>query len=180
MSDDNNIQAQKASKIIRRFGLWLGVLGMPLIVFGIYYLYIGNETLSWSSVQGSVVKTDVNTDYSRQKTSGATFNTYVYYSVSVTYRYEVDGQRYSSSRYSFGEGDAASWRFRERSDAEAEAASRFPAGAVVTVHYDPENPTEAVLKPGWNWGTLTPLLIGLFLAGSGWLFYAVGKSAKAP
>lgn len=123
---------------------------------------------------------DVTTDYSRKKRTGATFDTHVYYSVSVTYTYDVDGQRYASSRYSFGEGEGASRRFRERSDAEAEAASRFPEGAIVTVHYDPENPAKAVLKQGWNWGTLTPLLIGLFLAGSGWLFYAVGKSAKAP
>lgn len=181
MSDDQERQAQKALKRLRHFGLGLGILGALFGVFGVYFLYVANEALAWSSVQGTVVKAEVNTDYSFQKAAaGGMQRATVYYDVAVNYTYEVDGQSYFSSRSSFGQGHAASQRFRERADAEAEAASRFPAGTAVTVHYDPNNPAEAVLKPGWNWGTLAPLLIGLFLGGSGWLFYAVGKSAKEP
>jgi len=165
-------------KILSHFGLGLGALGALLSVFGIYFLFVANETLSWSSVQGSVVKTEVTTAVSSRKSSGAAPNTYVEYYVSVYYTYDVEGHSYFSSRYSFGEGDSASRRFKERADAEAEAASRFPEGTVVNVHYDPKTPTEAVLKPGWNWGSFVPLLLGLFLGGSGWLFHAVGKSAK--
>ena len=180
MPDDKTIQAQKASKTLRRFGLGLGALGALSSVFGIYFLFIANETLSWSSVDGSVVKTSINTASSLQKGSGATSNFAIEYYVSIDYTYDVNGQPYVSSLYSLGEGENVGRRFRDRGDAEAEAASRFPTGTVVTVHYNPQNPAEAVLKTGWNWGTLTPLLLGLFLGGTGWLFYAVGKSAKVP
>ncbi len=173
---DEKIQALKT---LSRFGLGLGALGGLLSVFGIYFLFIANESLSWSSVEGSVVKAEVRTDVSlRNSAAGAAPNTHVEYYVSVNYTYDVEGNPYFSSRYSLGQGNRASRHYRERTGAAAEAASRFPDGTVVTVHYDPKQPTEAVLATGWNWGTFVPLLMGLFFGGSGWLFYAVGRSAK--
>lgn len=172
---DESVQALKT---LSRFGLGLGALGGLLSVFGLYFLFIANESLSWPSVEGSVVQTEVRRDTRSKGSSGATLNTYVEYYVSVNYTYDVEGNPYFASRYSLGQGDRVSRRYKERSDAEAEAASRFPEGTTVTVHYDPKQPTEAVLAPGWNWGTFAPLLIGIFLGGSGWLFYAVSKSAN--
>jgi hypothetical protein len=173
---DEKVQALKT---LSRFGLGLGALGGLLSVFGIYFLFIANESLSWSSVEGSVVKAEVRTDVSlRNSATGATPNAHVEYYVSVNYTYDIEGNPYFSSRYSFGQGDRASRHYRERADAVAAAASRFPDGTAVTVHYDPKQPTEAVLATGWNWGTFAPLLIGIFLGGSGWLFYAVSRSAN--
>jgi hypothetical protein len=174
MSDE---QVQ-ALKILSRFGLGLGVLGGLLSIFGIYFLLIANESLSWPSVEGSVVQTEVRKDIRSKGSPGATLNTYVEYYVAINYTYEVEGNPYFSSRYSLGQGDRVSRTYQERSDADADAASRFPEGTVVTVHYDPEQPTEAVLATGWNWGTFVPLLIGIFLGGSGWLFYAVSRSTN--
>lgn len=166
-------------KILSRFGLGLGAIGGLLIVFGIYFLYIGNESLSWSSAEGSVVNAEVRTDVSlRNRAAGVASNARVAYYVSVKYTYNVEGTPYFSSRYSLGEGDRVGGRSHpERSDAEAEAASRFPKGTPVSVYYNPKRPTEAVLETGWNWGTFVPLLLGLFLGGAGWLFYAVGKKS---
>ena len=173
---DENIQALKT---LSRFGLGLGALGGVLSVFGVYFLFTANESLSWSSVEGTIVQTEVRRDTRLRKGSaGATLNTDVEYYVSVNYTYDVEGNSYVASRYSLGEGDRVSRSYKERSEAEAEAASSFPEGMTVTVHYDPKQPTEAVLATGWNWGTFAPLLMGIFLGGSGWLFYAVGRSAK--
>lgn len=58
------------------------------------------------------------------------------------------------------------------------AASRYPKGGAVTVYYDPNDPSEAVLKAGLNRGTLAPLLMGLALGAAGGLFYAVGASPR--
>ncbi|WPL13115.1 DUF3592 domain-containing protein [Thiorhodovibrio litoralis] len=183
MSDENDTKQQdlKAHKTLRLFGLGVGALGALLIVFGIYFLFIANETLSWSSAEGSVLNAEVSTHVSLTKNpAGAARNTYVEYYVSVQYTYDVEGDSYTSSRYSLGQGERASRLYGARAEAEAEAASRFPQGAAVTVYFDPKNPTDAVLKTGWNWGTFVPVLMGLFLGGTGWLFYAVGKSAKVP
>lgn len=173
---DEKVQALKT---LSRFGIGLGALGGLLSVFGVYFLLTANESLSWPSVEGTIVQTEVRRDTrSRKGSAEPTLNTDVEYYVSVNYTYDVEGNSYVASRYSLGQGDQVSRRYKERSDAEAEAASRFPEGTTVTVHYDPEQPTEAVLAPGWNWGTFAPLLMGIFLGGSGWLFYAVSKSAK--
>lgn len=151
MSDD---QVQ-ALKILSRFGLGLGALGGLLSVFGVYFLFAANESLSWPSVEGTVVQTEVRRDTrSRKGSAGATLNTYVEYYVSINYTYDIEGNSYVASRYSLGQGDRVGRTYKERSDAEAEAASRFPEGTTVTVHYDPKQPTEAVLAPGWNGGHL--------------------------
>ncbi|MFH7242679.1 MAG: DUF3592 domain-containing protein [Spirulina sp.] len=161
------------------FGLGLGALGGLFSVFGIYFLFTANESWSWPSVEGSVVNSEVRRDISlRHSTAGTTRKTHTKYYVSVNYTYDVEGTSYLSSRYSLGQGDRVSRTYKDRSDAEAEAESRFPEGTTVTVHYDPKQPTEAVLAAGWNWGTFVPLLMGIFLGGSGWLFYAVSRSTN--
>ena len=172
---DEQIQSLKS---LFRFGLGLGALGGLLSVFGVYFLFIANQSLSWPSVEGSIVQTEVRRDTRSKGSPGATLNTYVEYYVAINYTYDVEGNSYVASRYSLGQGDRVSRIYKERSDAEAEAASRFPEGTTVTVYYDPKQPTEAVLATGWNWGTFAPLLMGIFLGGSGWLFYAVGRSAN--
>lgn len=175
---DEQVQAQK---VLSRFGIGLGALGGLFSVFGVYFLFTANESLSWRSVDGAVVETQVVRDTrSRRGAAGATLSNYVEYYVSINYTYDVEGNSYSSSRHSLGQGNRVSRRFKERSDAEAVAASRFPEGTMVTVYYDPKQPTEAVLATGWDWGTFVPLLFGIFLGGSGWLFYSASRSISVP
>ena len=171
---EDNVQALKTLSIFAR-GLY--ILGGLFGAFGIYFLFSANESLAWSSVEGSVVKTQVLTEVLRGTVS-STYTRPPEYYVSVQYTYDVEGSPYFSSRYSLGGGDRASDLYGEHSDAETEATDRFPVGAPLTVHYDPKEPTSAVLAPGWNWGTFVPLLIGIFLGGSGWLFDIAVKTAE--
>jgi len=172
-------QQIQARRTLSRFGLGLGVLGGLLAIFGIYFLFVANESLSWPSVEGRVVWTEVETEETRG-TSKTRLNTIVEYYVSVEYTYEVEGETNFSSRYSLGEGNRASDLYSERSIAEEEATRLFPIGSSLTVYYDPDNPSSAILAPGWNWGTFAPLLIGIFLGGAGGLFYYIVRTAKAP
>jgi|GEM_PF-3616052 len=75
---DEQVQALET---LSHFGLGLGALGGLLIVFGIYFLFIANESLSWSSVEGSVVKTAVHRDVSfrNNPTVSISLNIYVEY-----------------------------------------------------------------------------------------------------
>ncbi len=173
---DEKIQA---IKVLSRFALGLGILGGLFGAFGIYFLIAANKSLSWSSVEGAVVKAEVKTHVSRRaNTSGATPNLLIEYYVSVHYTYDVKGEPYVSSRYSLGEGDRASRFYAKRSGAEVEAAKSFPIDSRLQVYFDPDMPTSAVLEPGWNWGTFVPLLLGLFFGGAGGFFYWVLKTAK--
>ena len=166
----------KARRTLSRFALGLGILGGVLAVFGIYFLYTANKSLAWSSVEGKVVRTEVQTERIKGAAS-ARKSTVTRYYVSVAYMYAVEGKPYYSSRYSIGGGDNASDYYSERSVAEKEAANLFPAGSKLTVYYDPDDPSSAVLAPGWNWGAFTPLLLGIFFGGAGWFFYYVVKKA---
>jgi hypothetical protein len=58
----------------------------------------------------------------------------------VEYAYGVGGRDYHSTRLSFGAKTAGS-----QASAEAQAA-RYPEGSQVMVHYDPNNPSNAVLE----------------------------------
>ena len=166
----------QARKTLSRFALGLGVLGGVLVLFGIYFLFAANQSLSWPSVEGRVAWTEVKTEETRG-TSKTRLSTIVEYYVSVQYKYEVEGETYFASRYSLGEGDRASDLYSERSIAEEEATRLFPIESSLTVYYDPDNPSSAILAPGWNWGTFAPLLIGIFLGGAGGLFYYILKKA---
>lgn len=101
------------------------------------------------------------------------------YSISVTYDYEVNGQKFTSTRYSFFSGASNSRGWRE------EALKKIPPGTQTQCLVDPDNPQEAVLEPGWDpdiWFVLLPaifLLVGLVgMLGS--LRYAIlGDSSKS-
>jgi hypothetical protein len=65
-----------------------------------------------------------------------------WHTVRVAYEYRIAGHRREGHRVSLGH-DAFT------SEAEARAAlERYPVGAAVTVHYDPEQHNRAVLEPG--------------------------------
>ena len=167
----------QALKTLTLFARGLYILGGLFGAFGIYFLFTANESLSWASVKGSVVQTQVLTEVLQGPDPTRTSSPIEYY-VSVEYTYDVEGSPYVSSRYSLGGGSRATDLYSERAEAEAEAAERFPVGSALTVRYDPKEPTSAVLAPGWNWGTFVPLLFGLFLGGSGWLFDVAVKTAE--
>lgn len=63
------------------------------------------------------------------------------------YRYEVDGRAYRGQRVRFAWG----------------SKHPYGAGQAVTVHVNPDDPTDAVLYPGPNWSPWLPLFVGFWL-----------------
>ena len=93
------------------------------------------------------------------------------YQLDVAYDYEVAGQRYTGTRYSY---DYAGAHTRE---ACRKTRDEVPVGAHVAVAYDPHEPAEALLRPGWTGSLLmmvwflTPfnvVMIGV------WMYYVSG------
>ena len=85
---------------------------------------------------------------------------------------------YTCDCYSLGDGSTASKKFKERSQAITEK-NKYSIGSDIDVYYKPTEPSYAVLKPGANWGTFIPLIIGLFFLsigiGSGFKLMASSK-----
>lgn len=96
------------------------------------------EASRWPQTAGRVVSSTV--EHYRQRVGGArTGDLVTFYEAVVEYSYSVDGREYHSTRLSFG-GKAAG----AQALAEAQAA-QYPAGSQVMVHYDPNNPANAVV-----------------------------------
>jgi len=65
------------------------------------------------------------------------------YTARLRFAYTVDGRAYVGDRHRYGSHTASA--------AHAEAlASRYPVGAPVIVHYNPDDPADALLSPGVN------------------------------
>lgn len=64
--------------------------------------------------------------------------------VQISYSYQVNGQKYSSSRRSIVDQSYHDIRFA------IEEADRYPVGHVVTVSYKPRDPGFAILQPGYD------------------------------
>ena len=97
------------------------------------------EASAWPATGGRIVKSTVE-NY-RKRVGGAQSGTLAtFYQPVVEYSYRVGDHEYHSTQLSFGGTQAAS-----QQNAEARAA-RYPAGNLVLVHYDPKNPSNAVLE----------------------------------
>ena len=125
-------------------------------LFAVTDLWRAAETRGWPTAPGTIVESGTRLDvltynYTRRGRS-ATTATHFY----VTYQYVVDGRQYTSGRI-----DAVT---TGGADYPHEYMARYPRGADVRVHYDPTEPTEAVLETSWPIGTTIKAIIALTIA----------------
>jgi Protein of unknown function (DUF3592) len=88
------------------------------------------------------------------------------YRAAVQYRYRAGGKEYQSDRIFWGGNEG-----RQKHMASVIAA--YPQGAKVSVHYDPQNPAEAVLDPAQNIGSRPLVLYAMAMIALG-LFVLTG------
>jgi hypothetical protein len=97
------------------------------------------EASGWPATGGRIVKSSV--EHYRKRVGGAQSGTLAtFYEPVVEYSYRVADRDYHSTQVSFGGKSAASQAVAEA------AAARYPTGNLVLVHYDPKNPSNAVLE----------------------------------
>lgn len=90
-------------------------------------------TSNWEPVDGVVKSSSVSSS-----TDGEGGTTYCLY---VSYEYTVNEKTYDGDRVSYStENSCNSWSKNADDD--------YPEGKVITVYYDPGNPSESVLEPG--------------------------------
>jgi hypothetical protein len=122
------------------------------------------EASGWQQTAGRIVSSTV--EHYRQRVGGArTGSLATFYEAVVEYDYSVSGHDYHSTRVSFGGKSAGSQQMAEA------AAARYPEGSQVMVHYDPKNPSEAVLEvriaQGVTWIVVAIAFFGLAIFFSG-------------
>ena len=97
------------------------------------------EASGWPATGGRIVKSGV--EHYRKRVGGAQSGTLTtFYEPVVEYSYRVNDHEYHSTQVCFGGKSASSQAIAEA------AAARYPMGNLVLVHYDPKNPSNAVLE----------------------------------
>jgi hypothetical protein len=130
--------------------LIFGLVGAGLSYWGWTILQDARASATWPTAAGVVTSSEV--DRSTDAEGGDS------YSPEVDYQYQVDGQTITNNQIKFGENSYSSRRKAE------EIAANYPLGQQVTVYYEPERPTNAVLEPGVSAGSYIVISIGaLFL-----------------
>ena len=116
--------------------------GLAILVFFLLYRRYLKQARNWPSVKGRIVKSEVETYVKREDGRDRT-----QYSPLVEYVYQVNGREYRSRQIRFSMTVQGSEAFARKE------AARYPAGAEVVVHYDPNNVASAALEGpgGYPW-----------------------------
>jgi hypothetical protein len=93
----------------------------------------------WPSVAGKVLSSDLTTRTQTERINNMTSQV-PYFTPRVRYAYEVGGASHQCDVIRFGDLEEG---YEPRARAFCE---KYPAGATVTVHYDPQNPGTATLE----------------------------------
>ena len=113
---------------------------MTLFFFWAWMLYNQYQVWRWGRVSRNWPKTT-----GRVIVSGTTFGNLKRlpkYGVKIVYAYTVDGVLYTSSRYMFG----IRWGMDQYTA--RNIVARYQPEQIIKVHYHPERPRLAVLRPG--------------------------------
>jgi hypothetical protein len=111
--------------------LWMILFSLFMFGIIIYLRIATNAVKNWPSVPGKVTTSRVSYKSSSDKTDATPF---------ITYVYDVDGKTYKEGGISPGV-----LTLSDKMDAE-KVVARYPRGSVVTVYYNPKNPSQAVLE----------------------------------
>jgi len=115
-----------------------------------------NETARWPTTPGTIVDSHIASEEVGTYV-GKSSNRPMYASrLHLTYVYDVDGRRYTGSRWSALPPSA--------NQATHAMLRKYPSGGAVVVHYDPGDPTSAVLDTSRPIGRYIQFACGLVIA----------------
>jgi hypothetical protein len=147
-------------------------IGLIALAVGVMLYTDAQEVKSWSQTTGTISYTNIRSEW--QSGSHDSPGQYVYYPV-VEYYYTVEGQTHYSSTISKMSSGSSDVGYAQ------DFINRNPLGSQVTVYYNPDNPSEAVLQMNSDFELVAPLLIGAIftlIGVSGVIyFYRKGKGA---
>ncbi len=145
----------KSLWIARAVGLMFFLIGGGLLIFLILPLAIrAQASVKWVPTPCTILSSGVKSHKGENNTT---------YSVAVLYRYTVNGREYKSDAYGLMSSSTSGRASKEK------ITAQYPAGSEQTCHVNPQNPAEAVLKPGLGWeiplfGFIPLVFLGIGLA----------------
>jgi len=131
------------------FVLFIGGGLFLLVMAFLQYSKAKKAATEWQSVQGVVQDSELSIRHTRSSRGTSTAQ----YSPKVTYQYQVNGQSISNDSIAFGNSNMPRKKAEEK-------LAEYPKGAMVMVHYDPNDPTKSVLETKVN-SFVTNVVVGI-------------------
>lgn len=142
-------------RVLRWLSLGMFLLGGILLGRAWWTNDLSGRSAEWPTTEGTVLDARVVREGSKGESK---------FRAVVRYSYAVSGQQYESERVSL-----ASSKTKQSRD--EKTVSEYPSGSAVTVHYDPEQPGDALLVIGPSHETVPLAAVGgVLLLMSGFLF----------
>ncbi len=141
--------------ILIGFGLIAVVIGVVLYVVQFRQGLKADASTKWPTATGRIASSSL------EKSDGIWR-----YRAAMQYSYRVGTKEYRSNRIFWGGNEG-------RHKHMASVVATYPAGSRVRVHYDPQNPAEAVIDPIQNTGSRPLVLYAMGMATLG-LFALTG------
>lgn len=133
--------------ILKKIGLLFGlVAGFLMFSVGAFLGYaetypLFQETLQsskWQQVQGTILSSAI--------TEVVVHSDQTLYSVKTSYRYDIEGQSYESTRF-FTHGEGVTMESKQAAE---QFAGRYPSEGPVNIFVNPVEPSKAVIVPGFT------------------------------
>ncbi|HTV36255.1 MAG TPA: DUF3592 domain-containing protein [Xanthobacteraceae bacterium] len=143
--------------ILILFGVIAFAVGVVLYVVQLRQGLRADASKKWPKAQATVIASALESSPEHKRR----------YRAAIRYRYRVGAKNYQSDRVFWG-GNEGRRRHMES------VVSLYPAGASIGIHYDPQNPAEAVIDPARFAGSrvtvvyaMAMITIGVFAFGGG-------------
>jgi hypothetical protein len=150
MNHEKSLAVQKFAAFV------IALFAAPVFLWGaVSGIWQGYRTHRWNTANGRILGIEIRSEGTGGRRSQ------IVYKPFVSYRYEVGGETYSSSRITLKDST-----FSDRKDA-AEIGERYSEGPI-PVYYDPAAPEKSVLIPGTSsehWKEFAGGLVALLIAG---------------
>jgi hypothetical protein len=119
-----------------------------------------NRSSSWPTVEGTVTESKVV-----QRTGRRGRKTDI---PSITYRYSVGGVEHLGTRLFFGSRYPESWTTGAKWTTDTKAyIGRYPLGASLQVHYDPDDAATSVVEAGLKSAIVLPVVLSILFIAAG-------------
>lgn len=137
----------------------MGLFGLIFAIVGIVANRKAELSKSWPTVQGQVLTSTI-VQHESTDSDGASSTSY---EPLVEYRYSVIGSPLIGKKIAFG-ANQFTYNTAQK------IISRYPPGAAVQVHYNPEKPSQSVLETKASGGTVF-LVVGIGFIIAAFLIY---------
>jgi hypothetical protein len=141
------------------FPLCLGgvfaAVGVALLIFGLRDRKKAKATENWPIAKGAIASSRLDQQTRTERNQGRTY-TRTSYAPVIEYSYEIGGRTYQGNRVF--PGSTMSYDLGTAQN----IVNRYQPGSSANVHYDPGDPTQAVLETKSTGGNLFMIIGGVF------------------